>query len=93
VYTFKTITGEVQINDDLCITCQSKPCIEICIPQILVEKGGKVRLGIETSLAEKGKCIECLACELECATKGKGGLKIELPIPGLDEMLKEKRGM
>jgi succinate dehydrogenase/fumarate reductase-like Fe-S protein len=41
-------------------------------------------LNISREDAAKGKCIECLACETECVTKGKGGAFIDLPIEGLD---------
>ena len=37
--------------------------------------------------AQKGRCAECLACEVDCAFKGAGGGTIDLPIPGLDEYL------
>ena len=35
--------------------------------------------------AEKGRCIECLACDVTCYFRGAGGGYVELPILGLEE--------
>ena len=83
MYAFRTLTGNVYINEKKCVLCEKKPCVAACIPQILMEAKGKIVLAIEEKAAASGKCIECLACELECAVSGNGGLKIDLPIEGL----------
>ena len=41
-------------------------------------------LAVGREEAARNKCIECLACELECLARGERGCRIELPIPGLD---------
>ena len=42
--------------------------------------------GFFVSPEEAGRvCVECLACEIECALRGRGAITIELPIPGLEE--------
>lgn len=81
---FKTLTGEISINDEVCVNCDAKPCIASCQPQILKEENGKPALAIDRELAAKGKCTECLACELECHYSGLGALVIDLPLPELD---------
>jgi len=81
MYSFKTLSGEITINQEKCLSCENKPCLEICPPQILKEEEGKVMLGIDEASVKKGKCIECLACELECQFKGNGALSISLPLP------------
>lgn len=85
MYTFKTLTGTVMINHELCIKCKEKPCIVHCIPKILKEVEGKPVLAISEVDAAKGKCIECLACELECIRIGKNAIDVILPLPDVSE--------
>jgi len=42
-------------------------------------------LNISREEAAKGKCTECLACDVDCAVYGLGGGRVILPIPGLDD--------
>ncbi|MDQ7825313.1 MAG: ATP-grasp domain-containing protein [Candidatus Eremiobacteraeota bacterium] len=91
-YSFKTVTGgEVSFDYTRCGACESKACSEECIPKILKLEEGRPVLAITAEEAAKGKCIECLACELECLDRGKGGARIDLPIPGLEEYRGEGR--
>jgi hypothetical protein len=58
------------------------------VPQILsLTDDGLPVLNISREEAQKGRCSECLACEVECFFDGAGGGKIELPIPGLEQVL------
>jgi len=82
-YSFETLTGMIKFDHDKCVTCESKVCVKECIPQILKIENEKPVLAITNLEAKKGKCIECLACELECMLNGEKGCEIELPIPGL----------
>ncbi|MGI6395337.1 MAG: ATP-grasp domain-containing protein [bacterium] len=84
-YSFKTMTGSIHVESAKCAECKSKACIESCIPKILKEENGVPKLAIDEKEAKKGKCIECLACELACMSNGNRGLKIVLPIEGLKE--------
>jgi succinyl-CoA synthetase beta subunit len=86
-YRFKTLTGEVVFDYALCRECSSKACIEACQRKILALQNDLPALAIEESEAAKGKCTECLACELECLLWGNKGVRVDLPIPGLDEYL------
>lgn len=88
-YTFATITGSITYDHEVCRTCESKICVERCIPEILKIENDVPVLAISDEDAKKGKCIECLACELECIFHGAGGAYIDLPIEGLDEYRKE----
>jgi succinyl-CoA synthetase beta subunit len=86
-YSFETVTGgTITYDHAVCVTCESKICVHECVPQILslTEEGTPV-LNITREEAQKGRCIECLACEIECLFQGAGGGTIELPIPGLEE--------
>ena len=84
-YGFDSVTGRVEFDYSKCGNCESKVCVKECVPQILkVEKGMPV-LAITTEEAKKGRCTECLACEVECRVHGERGCRIELPVPGLDE--------
>jgi len=85
-YSFDTVTGgKVIFDHDACQNCESKICVETCVPGILeLEKGVPV-LNITPDEAQEGQCIECLACEVECYFEGNKGGQIVLPIPGLLE--------
>jgi succinyl-CoA synthetase beta subunit len=67
--------------------CESKICIEMCIPEILKLESNLPILAIEPEQAKKGGCIECLACEVECHFEGNRGGRVNLPIHGLDELI------
>ncbi|NWG18177.1 MAG: hypothetical protein HXY41_16260 [Chloroflexi bacterium] len=68
----------------VCRACETKACIESCVPGILSLEDGAPVLNISREDAGRGGCIECLACEVECFLRGKGGGFIRLPIPGLE---------
>ncbi len=85
-YSFNTVTGgTIGFNYTLCISCGSKVCISECQGGILKDINGVPVLNISKEEASKGKCTECLACEVECAALGNGGGRIDLPVPGLDK--------
>jgi succinyl-CoA synthetase beta subunit len=84
-YCFDTITGgRVILDHAACRECQSKICIETCVPSILSLKDGVPVLNITEDQAKRGGCTECLACEVECFFEGNRGGRVLLPIPGLD---------
>ncbi len=86
-YTFDTVTGgTITFDHAVCRNCQSKICIQTCVPKILSLEGDVPVLNISPENAKKGGCIECLACEVECYFHGAGGGRINLPINGLDEV-------
>ncbi len=84
-YSFKTMTGTVYIDHKTCLTCESKPCVPACTYGVLKLEDGKPVLAISEEDAAKGKCTECLACELACFLEEKKVLYVHLPIPGLKE--------
>jgi hypothetical protein len=66
--------------------------VQECARQILsLNDQGLPELNITREEAKKGRCIECLACEVDCTFRGAGGGRIELPIPGLDAYLAETK--
>jgi len=85
-YTFATVTGgEVTFDHAVCCHCESKVCIQECVPQILtLDDDGCPVLSISTEEARRGRCIECLACDIACYFDGARGGFVELPIPGLE---------
>lgn len=85
-YTFRTPTGSITYDHDVCARCETKVCVTECVPKILKEDGGVPVLAIGPEEAARGKCIECLACETECVVRGRGGAFIDLPIEGLDAL-------
>jgi hypothetical protein len=54
------------------------------VPKILSLENGVPVLNITREEARRGDCIECLACEVECHFRGRGGGFVNLPIPGLE---------
>jgi succinyl-CoA synthetase beta subunit len=91
-YQFQTVTGgTITYDHSVCATCETKVCVKECVPQILsLTEDGLPVLNITHEEAQKGRCSECLACEVECFFGGAGGGKIELPIPGLEQYLAEQ---
>ena len=89
LYQFETVTGgTVTFDHSLCAGCETKVCVSECARQILsLNEEGLPELNIAREEAKKGRCVECLACEVDCFFQGAGGGKIVLPIPGLDEHL------
>jgi succinyl-CoA synthetase beta subunit len=86
-YAFKTLTGKLSIDHSRCRECQSKPCLEACAAGILkLDESRLPVLAIDPQQAGKGKCTECLACELACEFQGKRALYIDLPIHGLESV-------
>ena len=90
-YTFETVTGgTVTYDHALCATCESKICVETCARKILsLNEEGLPVLNITAEEAKKGRCVECLACDVECYFQGNKGGYVELPIPGLDAYREE----
>jgi succinyl-CoA synthetase beta subunit len=86
-YRFETVTGgTVTYDHAICTDCESKVCVSECVPGILaLNEEGLPVLNITAEEAKKGRCVECLACEVECLFHGAGGGYVHLPIPGLDE--------
>jgi succinyl-CoA synthetase beta subunit len=86
VYRFDTITGKLFINHETCKNCAAKPCVDSCSAKILkFDEHGLAVLNVTPQEAKKGRCTECLACELACQFDGNRAIWIDLPIPGLDE--------
>jgi succinyl-CoA synthetase beta subunit len=85
-YSFETVTGgTVTYDHALCRDCETKACVQTCVPQILSLDSEVPVLNITREEAKRGGCIECLACEVECHFLGNRGGFIRLPIAGLDE--------
>lgn len=86
-YSFDTITGgTVTYDHNICATCESKVCITACARQILtLNDAGCPELNISRADAQKGRCVECLGCEVDCLLYGAGGGHVHLPISGLTD--------
>lgn len=83
-YTFETVTGgTITLDHARCRECANKVCIERCQPQILALQDDVPVLAITREEAQRGGCVECLACEVDCYFEGNGGGVVHLPIDGL----------
>jgi succinyl-CoA synthetase beta subunit len=96
-YSFFTITGGISFDHSQCLHCQSKGCVAACAAKILkIDSEGRPVLAISEVEAKKGKCTECLACEIYCQFHEKQAIYIQLPIPGLkeyrDRLIKKPQG-
>jgi hypothetical protein len=88
---FEEQTIKVIIEESKCAACETKACIAACKTYargILVLKDGAPV--VEGDAKRLG--TECLACEYECWFRGKGAIRIEAPIPGL-EAYRQKHGI
>lgn len=84
-YIFETVTGSVRFDHAICAECDAKICINNCVQNILQLEDGVPALKIPKEEAKKGRCSECLACEVDCAYYGSGGGYVHLPVEGLDD--------
>jgi len=84
-YSFETVTGgTVTLDHGRCAECENKICVETCARNILeLNADGLPVLNITLQEAKKGRCIECLACDVECYFHGNRGGFVELPVKGL----------
>jgi len=90
-YSFETVTGgTVTFDHAVCARCETKVCVQECARSILTLEDGLPVLNITPEEAKKGRCVECLACEVECFFRGAGGGYVALPIPGLEAYRKTK---
>ncbi len=84
-YAFETFTGNIFIDHSKCPSCRTKGCVDACKAEVLRIDRGRPILAISENDAQKGKCTECLACEIYCKFHEKDAITIHLPIPGLKE--------
>jgi hypothetical protein len=91
---FKERTIKVTIDDSKCPNCKTKACIKGCSLYnrgILKLQAGKPAVLMNASeVARTG--TECLACEYECWFRGLNAIRIEVPMPELDEFKKSSQG-
>ena len=88
-YAFETFTGNIFIDHSKCPSCQTKGCVNACKAGVFKIDRGRPVLAISENDAKKGKCTECLACEIYCKFHEKDAITIHLPIPGLKEYRKK----
>ena len=84
-YAFDSLTGRLSFDHAKCPGCRTKGCVAACAPGILKLEAGLPVLAIPPEDAKKGKCTECLACEIFCKFHELDAIIVHLPIPGLKE--------
>lgn len=72
--------GKVTIDTARCAGCATQACVKRCVsstlePVLKIERGRPV-LSRPDGRPEKGWCIECMACELDCSLYGRGAIRI-----------------
>lgn len=90
-FTFRT--GKIAVDYQKCRDCQTYACIGACEKfGITLYKLVDGRPVLIYSLEETGRrCIEDLACEIYCQSRGNKGLIISLDMFGLEEYRQKVR--
>ena len=75
--------GTITINREECLRCRSHACVKNCVsstldPVLKIQDGIPILARTDVG-PETGWCIECLACELDCALHGNQAIQIEFP--------------
>jgi hypothetical protein len=92
ILEFETMAGAI-VRFDLkkCDACKTKACIEAdhlpFLGPVLELKEGRPSLMVSKDEIKKGKCTDCVACELACQLHGDNGATINYPMPKLDKYL------
>ena len=84
---FQFRTGKVTIDYEKCRGCESYACVDACARfggNLFKVQDGKPVL-IQNPEEAQRRCIEDLACELYCQSRGNKGLRIILDMFGLNE--------
>ena len=83
--------GLVSIALEHCVECATRPCLEVCRvqggPLVLDEVRLVPSLRWSLEEIERGGCVECLGCELDCELLGRRAVSVQLPLKGFDEYL------
>ena len=92
VLTFKVRSGgTVRIMLERCAECSTKACLDVCRvqggPLVADEARGVPALNQSLAEIERGGCVECLGCELDCALRGRQAVRIVLPMARFEEYL------
>ena len=94
ILEFETMAGaSVRFDLKKCDECKAKACIEAdhlqFLGPVLELKKGRPSLMWSLDEIKKGKCTDCVNCELACQLNGNGGVTITYAMPKLDEYLSE----
>ena len=83
--------GTITIALDRCVECETKACVAVCKiqggPLVLDDERGVPGLRWSLAEVERGGCVECLGCELDCELYGRQAVTIVLPLERFDEYL------
>jgi ferredoxin-like protein FixX len=91
ILEFETLTGKIMIDLEECFTCQTKACVDACAARIFRRDGDGIALNMDQEKIKRGGCTETTACELECQRRGRGALRLVLPMPEFDRYVEEAR--
>ena len=89
---FKVRSGGT-VNIDLleCSKCDSKACLAVCAsqwgPLVLDAERGVPAVKWSPEEIERGGCVECLGCELDCTLHGWKAVSITLPMERFESYL------
>lgn len=94
ILQFETMAGAIiQFDLDKCEDCDSKACIKAdhlpLLGPVLELKNNIPSLIWSKEEIKKGKCTDCVACELACHLYGNKGVTITYEILKLNEYISE----
>ena len=90
---FEERTIKVIIDTAKCPDCSSKACIEACKVYsrgILQLSNGMPSVSHLSPEEVNRRSTECLACEYACWQRGNSAIRIEIPIKGLADYVRER---
>ncbi len=90
---FEERTIKIVIDTTKCPDCSSKACIEACKVYsrgILQLSDGMPSVSHLSPEEVNRRSTECLACEYACWQRGNSAIRIEIPIKGLADYVRER---
>lgn len=91
ILEFEILTGKIMIDLEQCLSCRTKACVDACPARIFRRDGDGIALNMDREKIKRGGCTETTACELECQRRGRGGLRLVLPMSAFDRYVREAR--
>ncbi len=83
--------GTITVALERCAGCATRACVGVCEsqdgPLVWDPQHNHPALRWSEAEVERGGCVECLGCELDCALAGHRAVTILLPTARLEEYL------
>jgi len=74
-YEIDDNNSHIKVDNDICLTCENKPCLTVCPAEVYKWVESKVAVQYEN-------CLECGTCQIACNTGGEGAITWHPPQGG-----------